>query len=296
MNSNEKQLFNLLKNAIAKTFLQDNSAPEAISEWKGEEISQFQEDLFDKVKAKVSEKWFYTYFKNEPEKLPRIDMLNLLSNYVGFDNWNAFKAKHQIRKLTRKGSLSKVLLAVIFVVVCVFIMKFSSKNEFHFCFVDQDKGESIINITLDIKVLQDNQSPLFFKTDSLGCFNYTTKENKVHFVVQSPYHKTDTILRYIDANKNQTVRLTTDDYALMLDYYTNGNIKDWKKRKVQLERMIADNAVIYQLFKNNLGVEIYSKDEFIRKLTIPTQDLKRIKVLDKVFKDEKIVKLKFIIE
>ena len=108
MNSNEKYLFNLLKSAVAKTFLQNNSALEAISEWKGEEILQFQEDLFDKVKAKVSEKWFYTYFKNETEKLPRIDMLNLLSNYVGFDNWNAFKAKHQIRKFTRKGSLSNI--------------------------------------------------------------------------------------------------------------------------------------------------------------------------------------------
>ena len=296
MNSNEKYLFNLLKSAVAKTFLQNNSALEAISEWKGEEILQFQEDLFDKVKAKVSEKWFYTYFKNEPEKLPRIDMLNLLSNYVGFDNWNAFKAKHQKRKLTRKGSLSKVFLAVLFVAICFFLMQLTSKNEFHFCFVDQDKGDPITNIYLDIKILQENQSPLFFKTDSLGCFTYLTKQDKVHFIVQSPFHKSDTILRYIDSNKNQTIKLTTDDYALMLDYYTNGNLKDWKKRKVQLEKMIADNAVIYQLFKNNLGVEIYSKDEFIRKLTIPTQDLKRIKVLDKTFKNEKIVKLKFIIE
>ena len=296
MNTTEKHLFSLLKRAIANTFLQNNSAPETISDWKGEEIIQFQEDLFTKVKAKVSEKWFYTYFKNEPEKLPRIDMLNLLSNYVGYDNWNAFKAKHQKKKLSRKGSLLKILLAVVFIIACVFIMKLNSKNEFKFCFVDQDKGEAILNIALDIKVLQDNQSPLFFKTDSLGCFSYTTKADKVHFVVQSPYHKTDTIIRYKDVNKNQTVRLITDDYALMLDYYTNGNIKDWVKRKAQLDKMISDNAVIYQLYKNNLGVEIYTKDEFIRKLTIPTQDLKRIKFLDKTYENEKIVKLKFIIE
>ncbi|NNK83532.1 MAG: hypothetical protein HKO92_10455 [Flavobacteriaceae bacterium] len=296
MNSAEKHLFDLLKTAIAKTFLQNNSAPEAISEWKGEEITQFQEDLFQKVKAKVSEKWFYTYFKKQPEKLPRIDMLNLLSNYVGFENWNSFKVKHQKKRLSKKGSLSKVLLAVVFILVCVFIMKLNSKNEFKFCFVDQDKGEAILNIALDIKVIQDNQSPLYFKTDSIGCFTYSTKADKVHFVVQSPYHKTDTIIRYKDANKNQIVKLTTDDYALMLDYYTNGNINDWKKRKAQLDKMIADNAVIYQLYKNNLGVEIYTKDEFIRKLTIPTQNLKRIKVLDKAFENEKIVKLKFIIE
>ena len=54
----------------------------------------FQEDLFQEVKGKVSEKWFYTYFKNDAPKLPRIDMLNLLSSYVGFENWYAFKSAH----------------------------------------------------------------------------------------------------------------------------------------------------------------------------------------------------------
>ncbi len=295
MNRSEKHLFLTLKQAIAATFLKNYSAPNAIEDWKGEIITDFQEDLFSKVNAKVSEKWFYTYFKNDIEKLPRIDILNLLSDYVGYDNWEAFKNANT-EVTSKKGSILKIVGLLMMAFLLISIFKITSKNEFHFCFIDEDKGEPITNITLDIKLLQNQQSPLFFKTDHSGCFSYITKADKITFVVQSPFHKTDTIVRHIDSNMNQTVRLTTDDYALMLDYYTNGNIKDWKKRKQQLQQLIADNAQIYQLFPNNIGVEIYSKDDFIRTLTIPTQSLKHIKILDKKYNNGKVIKLKFMIE
>lgn len=87
--------FNLLKKEVALVLLKDHSVSTSIEEWKGEEIVLFQEDLFNKLKTKVSEKWFYSYFKNHPDKLPRIDMLNLLSNYVGSSNWGTFKVKHK---------------------------------------------------------------------------------------------------------------------------------------------------------------------------------------------------------
>jgi hypothetical protein len=45
-----------------------------------------------KAKGNISEKSFYTYFKTSPvTKLPRIDMLNLLSIYAGYDSWYEFK-------------------------------------------------------------------------------------------------------------------------------------------------------------------------------------------------------------
>ncbi len=296
MNAKDKHLFKQFKQAIANTFLQNHSASIHIEDWKGEDIVVFQEDLFNKVKANVSEKWFYTYFKNDIEKLPRIDMLNLLSKYVGYNNWNAFKTANETHSKKNKGSLLKIGALLLIIILALIVYRAMFKNEFHFCFIDEDKNEAITNIVLDIIILHDNQSPTYFKTDSLGCFLYKTNANKIKFVVQSPYHKTDTIIRYIDANKNKTVKLTTDDYALMLDYYTNGNVKDWKKRKLQLEQLIADNATIYQLFPNNIGIEIYTKNDFIRTLTIPTNSLKRIKILDKDYKNGMIVKLKFMVE
>lgn len=111
MNLEEQHIFSQLKLAIASKFLEHNSASKTIEDWKGDDIVAFQEDLFSKVKARVSEKWFYTYIKNEAKKLPRIDMLNLLSNYVGYQNWNDFKAHHktstQIK--THKKAISKYL-------------------------------------------------------------------------------------------------------------------------------------------------------------------------------------------
>ena len=101
MNTEESYYFNHLKKAITHTFLKNNSASPLIETWKGEDITAFQEDLFSRVKAKVSEKWFYTYFKNTPTKLPRIDMLNLLCNYVGDQNWNSFKLRHKRKPLIR---------------------------------------------------------------------------------------------------------------------------------------------------------------------------------------------------
>ncbi len=296
MNKEEQYYFNQLKNAIAHAFLKDYSAPKTIKDWKGDNIVLFQEDLFNKVKAKVSEKWFYTYFKNNPEKLPRIDILNLLSQYVGFENWEAFK--DSINYSREKSKTKKIyLLGVIpLIVILAFYFISSSENEFSFCFVDEIKKQPITNTVLDIKILQENESPLYFKTDSTGCFSYRTKKGRVQLVVQSPYHKTDTIIRYIDSNKNKTVRLQPDDYALMLHYYSNGKVKDWKKHKIQLEKLIDDNAQIYQLFDSSIGVEVFTKDEFVRLLTIPTKSLKQVKVLDKTEVNGKIVKLKFIVK
>ncbi len=298
MNPNDKHLFNLLKNSIASTFSKEYPTAGAIEAWKGAEIVAFQEDLFSKVKARVSEKWFYTYFKNDVHKLPRIDMLNLLSAYVGYTNWNEFRAKNSSPVLLqgKKGATKKYrafLLLIPLLAVAAFY--WPGENNFHFCLVDEDKNEAITSV-VDVKILQQEQSPLYLKTDSLGCFTFQTKEKTIQFIVQSPYHKTDTIARHINTKNSPVVKLRTDDYALMLQYYSNGNKSDWKKRKQQLQQLIAEDAQIYQLYSQNLGIELYSKEEFINKLTVPTSSLKNIKILDKAYKNGKIIKLKFMVK
>ncbi|KAA3616760.1 MAG: hypothetical protein DWP94_14755 [Flavobacterium sp.] len=301
MDPANKKLFELLKQAVSDTFLKENHAPIAIGDWKGEEIERFQEDMFQRTRGRVSEKWFYTYFKNEAEKLPRIDMLNLLSEYAGFDNWHTFRSKHgdllviEEKPMSKKSKYLWLLLAVVPVLIAMYFL-LNSENSFRFCMIDEDRGEPITQIPVDIKILSEGQSPIYLKTDSSGCFEYISKEEIIRFVVQSPYHKTDTITRHIDANINATVPLATDDYALMLRYYSNGNLGELKKRKQQLNTLIADDAQIYQVFPSQSGIELYSKEEFINKLTVPTSSLKNINILDKRYEDGKIVKLKFSIQ
>ncbi len=297
MNSSEKHLFNLLKKAVETTFLEKNSVASSIEEWKGEEIVAFQEDLFNKVKGKVSEKWFYTYVKNSSEKLPRIDVLNLLSNYAGYSNWNTFKATHEekVLRMPKKKKMANYWFLLPLLLLFI-VYYFTSKNTFEFCFIDAIKNENITSIPLDIIILQDGESPIHYKTDSLGCFSFKTKKEVIKFVVQSPYHKTDTIIRNIASNTHQIVNVKPDDYALMLHYYVNGNVKDWNAHTEKLNNLIAKDAKIYRLFKNNLDVELYSKQEFIRMLTIPTKSLKRTEILDKTIENGKIIALKFMVK
>jgi len=279
---------------VATYFLSGHGAPSNIAEWKGNEIALFQEDLFATVKGRVSEKWFYTYFKNTPSKLPRIDMLNVLSAYVGCENWADFKKQHEHHLGSQKSFAKKYTLVLITtLIVGGFSFFFNQKNEFHFCFIDELTNETISETALDIKVLSSNESPLFFKTDSLGCFSYTTRDQHITFVVKSPYHKTDTIIRTMDHSVNQTIPVAADDYSLMLNYFVTGNVTDWRKHKKRLENLIADDALIYQLHPNSIGIELFDKDEFITMLTIPTTRLHGIKILDKTLREGKIVKLKF---
>ncbi|AXG67978.1 hypothetical protein KORDIASMS9_00160 [Kordia sp. SMS9] len=299
MNTEKTYHFSRLKTEIAATFLASHSASSDIRAWKGNTITDFQEDLRRKTNDSISEKWFYTYIKNDAEKLPRIDMLNLLSVYAGFENWNDFVQQHAETKVEKSAKrFPKFVWLFLLVPLLAFgiYSLYPTENIFSFCFVDADQRENITKIPLDIEVIRTNETSLYFRTDSLGCFSYSTPEKQLTFVVKSPYHKTDTIVRHINSSSHKTVHLQTDDYALMLLYYANGNKDDWKKRRVQLNELISENAQIYRVFKNDIGIELYSKKEFINLLTIPTSSLKKLQILDKVYANEQIVKLKFRIQ
>ena len=188
----------------------------------------------------------------EGKDLMVLDVLNLLSNYVGSTNWNTFKANNGATNIgiRNKRIVSKIWVLAL-VPVLVIIYNFTTKNTFEFCFIDAIKNENITSIPLDIIVLQDKESPMYYKTDSLGCFSFKTKKDVIRFVIQSPYHKTDTIVRTINSNNNQIVKVKPDDYALMLHYYVNGNISDWEKHIKKLNALIDKDVKIYRFFENS---------------------------------------------
>ena len=88
--------FEQLKTEVQAQYLKNHTpSHDDISKWKGIDIIYFQEDLRKFAKGNISEKSFYTYFKNKPiTKVPRIDMLNLLSIYAGYASWYDFKKNH----------------------------------------------------------------------------------------------------------------------------------------------------------------------------------------------------------
>lgn len=88
--------FEQLKLEVQAEYLKNHHpSSDEISKWKGIDIIYFQEDLRRKAKGNISEKSFYTYFKNaKTSKLPRIDMLNLLAIYADYQSWYDFKKNH----------------------------------------------------------------------------------------------------------------------------------------------------------------------------------------------------------
>lgn len=370
--------FDQLKNEVQAQYLANHTPSfDEISKWKGIDIIYFQEDLRKKAKGNISEKSFYTYFKSPVTRLPRIDMLNLLSVYAGYVSWYDFKknhlfadevlheneTEHIVEKISatevleseavaldqkipndvpnatstpsqmniKKTDLQKTdtdyqfdnnksvilkpndisapkstfslikkyiwlgisLVLAILVGLLVFKEQIFSK-EFRYTFIDADRN-SKINDELDVKILKENESPIFTRVLPNQPFVYTTRNKTLKMVVSSPYYKTDTINRNLDtAPAVENIELRPNDYAIMLFFYSK-SITDLKKKRLSLNYLISDNALIYQIYDNETyGVETLDKQRYINLVTLPSTSLENLEVIDTQTNDNgKIVMIKF---
>lgn len=304
MDASEKQYFELMKTRIVTVMQQANSGiPVNIADWKGNDIFLFQEDIRAKAGAYFSEKWFYNHFKTRNAKIPRIDLLNILSRYVGYQDWAEFKNKNtedvpnlkQFKGSNRIFYLLPGMAAVVFFLVWVLI-KQGSYATYTFCFVNHDSDQPIRSGHIRVDVLSDDESPMQITCDAEGCFTYRTNKQEIRFLVTAPYYYPDTVRRILRKEaRSEKIPLRINDYALMLYYYSNSKIQDWEKRRSQLDRIIADSAYICQVLgKEDLGVELYNKQEFIDLLTTPAASLQHLEILEIFFTHEQISTIRFI--
>jgi hypothetical protein len=303
LKSKDIQAFELLKQKIAERMQQTYPGMNpSISAWKGQEISDFQEELLQKVNAHISEKWFYSHVKSEKDTLPRIDMLNLLSKYAGYSNWDDFRFKNPGQETAVTNTLKKANRYFIYVPLLVlgilgimfFLFKMISTKDYQFHFYDADTREPVTNNIIEVNVLKEGESPVSYLCSADGSFILKTDKVNVHFVVKSPLYQTDTIIRILDKfHRDEIVQLHPNNYAMMIQYFSTMNVKDWQRRRDQLNLMIADSAMIYQVYEESVGVELYNKWEFINKLTLPSTGLKDIEILDTRYQGDKITLIRF---
>jgi len=300
--------FGLLKAKIVE--MMKNSYPginSAIAEWKGQEITDFQEDLHIRANANISEKWFYTHMKTDQRTIPRIDMLNLLSRYAGYANWDDFVFRNsesagQIPSVSYVNAnpnrifLLIPLLAVVIVLFFYGLFMLFNTQQYRFCFYDADTREPITNCNIEIRMLLEGESPVIYRCGPDGCFMLKTDRSKVKLVVTAQYYQTDTIVRILKKlSLNETINLHANDYALMIHYLSTMKVDDWEKRKQKLADMIDDQALIYQVMndRKTTGTAMYNKQEFIDKMTMPAGSLRNIEILDSQLSKNKIVLLRF---
>jgi len=274
----------------------------SISEWKGQDIVNFQEELLIKVNAHISEKWFYTHMKSSKDTLPRIDVLNLLSKYVGYADWNDFVYKNSgkvLKPVVKSGNRYFIIVPVLVIgVLGIFLLinKLLSNREYSFCFYDTNTKDPITNTRIEVSIILENESPVNYLCSPNGCFTMKTDQNVVKMVVNTPYYRNDTIRRILKKfNQQETIGLQANEYALMLRYFSEMNVQDWQKRRAKLDEMFEDDAMIYQVMddKRGTGLELYSKWEFIDKMTMPSQSLKNIEILNTKYIGDRIAVLRF---
>lgn len=175
---------------------------------------------------------------------------------------------------------------------------------YKYCFTDADRGVGVIN-TLEIKVIKENESPILFKIKPGECFYYSTKDKNLKMQISAPFYEYLEVNRSLEnAPDEEMIELKPDDYKMAAYYFS---IKDVtgapkeeqlsliKQKRNQLENLISNNAVIYQVYDNNTyGIERLDKQKYITLVTTPTTSLKNLSVIE-MKKDSKgkIISIKF---
>lgn len=172
-----------------------------------------------------------------------------------------------------------------------------SKN-YTFCFTDADRGVNVIN-TLEIKVIKENESPLLYKIKPGECFEYSTKDKILKMQISAPFYETLDVSRNLEtAPDKEMIELKPDDYKMAVNYFSvkdaNGNPELLKQKRKQLENLISDRAIIYQVYDNaTYGIETLDKQKYITLVTTPTTSLKNLSVIEMKKDKGKIVSIKF---
>ncbi len=130
MGFSENKYFELLKEKIVEEMKQSYpEIPDAITDWKGQNIIDFQDELRIKQHENISEKWFYTHMKSGNSKLPRIDILNFLSKYVGYRNWDEFKFSNKdLKNDLQPDKSNRVLYLIPFITIIILLIFYLGFN------------------------------------------------------------------------------------------------------------------------------------------------------------------------
>lgn len=308
--------FTSLKTAVLRKFCEANPHwQRPLSEFGVREIARLQELMQEQAGGRISEKWFYTHLKKDQEKLPRVDVLDLLSRYAGHADWAAFKDAETPQTLgetapaianvnrflpskrVRVAAFSAIgALAFLTLVLAMSSLRATVLSTYEVCFTDAMTLQPLVDTDIRLEQQAEGQSPTVEMADAKGCHTFRTTSDHVVFTVTAAYYHPDTITRSLKTEHlKETIPLRRDDYAWMIHLFSSGNVADLKKRREQLGRMIAEDAVILQVDPaTGAGVELYNKTEFITKLTLPVSSLKNLKVLETIYEPSgRIQKMRF---
>ena len=290
------EIFYQLKESVLEQY--QISYPYFNGSWKSfssQDILNLIDDVQLKTKRSVSEKWIYTHLKPETnEKLPRKDMLDILSVYVGKSGWDEFKFIDKdnvnIKDNVNKKSSNKVNYVatglLVFLLLSFAIWKFTAKEIQTIELQNSYTKDSISKEEVKAFVLEDSvEQPIDLKSPTLDL------EKGTKVVIKSPFYKQKEVI-ISQVEPVSRIELNPNDYAMMLKAFMKSDIKDWQTRKEQLNKILSDNLEVMVMLENNLGAEYFNKKEFSQKVIIPSASLKKLKIVE--LRQEKDNKISFL--
>ena len=312
--------FNILKDKILLKY--QESYPFSQGNWQNfssQDIKNLIGLLEESQNQTVSEKWIYTHLKPATnDKLPRKSMLDIFSVFVGYSGWDELSfnydstkeiiqpkvEKNDNERLIPNRKNKKIFLGVFFLLgfcfLMYYILLYKEKD------IETERKQNIIELkdkytkakinSEDIKVYQEKDNvkePLVINDSEIKLELSEDKSTKL--IIESPYYQEKIIL--VDPNQQKEgekkqIELNPDDYALMLKAFMLSDIKDWKTRKEQLNKILSENLEVIVMLKNNLGVEYFNKKEFSEKLILPTEIVRKMKIVE--IENDQENKIKFI--
>ncbi len=259
-------------------------------EFSSQDIQNLIELVAENLRETVSEKWIYTHLKPEHnDKLPRKDMLDIFSRFAGYSGWDEFIFEEHPKQIKRPRK-SKVYFWSIFglaaAATLLFLALGQNRNTTQTIKVtDQFTKKPLQKEDVKVYKLEEHKTPVEIGNGRVE----VPPGQKVKVVVKSPYYKPKVVEFTRSASDTTEISVVPDDRAMMLKAFLKSDIKDWRTRKVQLDKILSDDLEVIVMLKDNLGAEYFNKREFAGKLIIPTPSLKQMKIIEiKNGKDNKI--------
>lgn len=266
--------------------------PYVLPDWKtfsSKDIAQLIDSIEEATRQRISEKWIYTHLKPaENAKLPRRDMLDILANYCRFDSWDAYvfslqepypvgEREEAPRQKPKRWWLIVLMMLIvagtgIFLWKAFYTGKETPQKQLVVTVKDYYTQEKIKDTTIQLFV-KENGTLKPLEIDKIPA---ASLEKGTEIVVESPFYSE---ARIEIEQKQKTILLKPDDYAMMLKAFIQADIKDWETRKAQLDNILSDNLEVLIHLQHGLGIEYMNKEEFTQKLTIPTAAIKRWQIL-----------------
>lgn len=283
----ELEVFFQLKQNVLETYRKQH--PYFTGSWKtfsSQDIFNLIDAIQQHTKQSVSEKWIYTHLKPEQnEKLPRKDMLDILSQYVGLSGWDEFKFQHHkniISEEAKETVIPKNGNTKTFYVIGISLILIISAMFLKNTFVPEKKTIELKDTFTKEKITTDEVKAFVVEDTVEKAIPIKNGVLEVHkeakVVLKSPFYQGKQIT--VSSNPEaEVIELKPDDYGMMLKAFLQSDVKDWEIRQKQLDMILSDNLEVMVMLKDNLGVEYFDKKEFTQQLVVPTPSLKKLKIV-----------------